>query len=133
MFVSRSNCSTTSRCHLPEMSRRDRRHSSGSGDRRHSSGPGDIRGLTEQIMAGARSRSRNSPQSSSASSEGNDEAAMAVIMSLLEVQIRGLSFTYNLNLYRLMLDWEAPWTSQAFPGLCHEMTIPGSSSLPKAI
>lgn len=35
-------------------------------------------------MAGAKNAKKQSPQSSSASSEGNDEAAMAVIMSLLE-------------------------------------------------
>ena len=35
-------------------------------------------------MAGARIARGQSPQSSSASSDGNDEAAMAVIMSLLE-------------------------------------------------
>ena len=36
-------------------------------------------------MQGAANAKRHSPQSSSASSEGNDDAAMAVIMSLLEV------------------------------------------------
>ena len=41
--------------------------------------------LSEQIMQGAANAKRHSPQSSSASSEGNDDAAMAVIMSLLEV------------------------------------------------
>jgi len=40
--------------------------------------------LSEQIMQGAMNARSHSPQSSSASSEGNDEAAMAVIMSLLE-------------------------------------------------
>jgi len=40
--------------------------------------------LSEQIMQGAANAKRHSPQSSSASSEGNDDAAMAVIMSLLE-------------------------------------------------
>ena len=37
-------------------------------------------------MQGAANAKRHSPQSSSASSEGNDDAAMAVIMSLLEVR-----------------------------------------------
>ena len=41
--------------------------------------------LSEQILQGAANAKRHSPQSSSASSEGNDDAAMAVIMSLLEV------------------------------------------------
>ena len=40
--------------------------------------------LSEQIMQGAMNARRNSPPSSSASSE-NDDTAMAVIMSLLEV------------------------------------------------
>jgi len=40
--------------------------------------------LSEQILQGAANAKRHSPQSSSASSEGNDDAAMAVIMSLLE-------------------------------------------------
>lgn len=43
------------------------------------------RTLADHIMAGAKNAKKQSPQSSSASSEGNDEAAMAVIMSLLEV------------------------------------------------
>ena len=48
-------------------------------------GPSIGRTLSEQILAGAANAKRHSPQSSSASSEGNDDAAMAVIMSLLEV------------------------------------------------
>ena len=37
-------------------------------------------------IQGAANAKRNSPQTSSASSEGNDDVAMAVIMSLLEVR-----------------------------------------------
>lgn len=51
-------------------------------------GPSIGRTLSEQILAGAANAKRHSPQSSSASSEGNDDAAMAVIMSLLEVNIK---------------------------------------------
>ena len=42
--------------------------------------------MSEQILAGARQAGSQSPRSSSASSDtaGTDEAAMAVIMSLLE-------------------------------------------------
>lgn len=46
--------------------------------------------LSEQILQGAANAKRHSPQSSSASSEGNDDAAMAVIMSLLEVRHQAL-------------------------------------------
>ena len=63
--------STTSRCHLPASSDPEpslKTH----------------RSLSEQIMSGARLAKGHSPQSSSASSEGTDEASMAVIMSLLE-------------------------------------------------
>ena len=64
--------STTSRCHLPTTS--------GLG-----TGLKTYRSLSDQIMSGARlAKGHHSPQSSSASSEGNDEASMAVIMSLLE-------------------------------------------------
>ena len=38
------------------------------------------------MLQGAANAKRNSPGTSSASSEGNDDAAMAVIMSLLEVR-----------------------------------------------
>ena len=38
------------------------------------------------MFQGAANAKRNSPGTSSASSEGNDDAAMAVIMSLLEVR-----------------------------------------------
>ena len=65
--------STTSRCHLPSAS--------------SSPGPRASRSLSDQIMRGAMlAKGHHSPYSSSASrsSEGNDEAAMAVIMSLLE-------------------------------------------------
>jgi len=41
--------------------------------------------LSDQIMRGAMNARQNSPPSSSHSSEGNDEAATAVLMSLLEV------------------------------------------------
>ena len=40
------------------------------------------------MSQGAANAKRNSPGTSSASSEGNDDAAMAVIMSLLEVRHR---------------------------------------------
>merc|ERR1719282_247530 len=48
------------------------------------SGVGAAVSLSEQILQGAANAKRNSPGTSSASSEGNDDAAMAVIMSLLE-------------------------------------------------
>ena len=54
-------------------------------------GPSIGRTLSEQILAGAANAKRHSPQSSSASSEGNDDAAMAVIMSLLEVNFINIS------------------------------------------
>jgi len=64
-----TNSSTTSKCHLPGGAGRSFKR----------------RTLSDQIMEGARQARRHSPNSSSASSEGgNDEAAMAVIMSLLE-------------------------------------------------
>ena len=55
--------------------------------------------LSEQILQGAANAKRHSPQSSSASSEGNDDAAMAVIMSLLEVRYRYLSTVIEKCMY----------------------------------
>ena len=69
LYLFRTNSSTTSKCHLPGGAGRSFKR----------------RTLSDQIMEGARQARRHSPNSSSASSEGgNDEAAMAVIMSLLE-------------------------------------------------
>ena len=66
------------------------------------------RSLSDHIMAGAKNAKKQSPQSSSASSEGNDEAAMAVIMSLLEV-VKFLKISsHSLFSARLMLDWVVP-------------------------
>ena len=60
--------------------------------------------LSEQIMQGAANAKRHSPQSSSASSEGNDDAAMAVIMSLLEVSSSASSgWVLFLSYFRLTL------------------------------
>ena len=86
---------------------------------------------------GAANAKRNSPGTSSASSEGNDDAAMAVIMSLLEVTP---SVTLNpiflccILLYTVYfqadaglggpvdfsgLPWPLPWT---WTGKSHDMT-----------
>ena len=46
------------------------------------------------MFQGAANAKRHSPQSSSASSEGNDDAAMAVIMSLLEVSSEKVLIKY---------------------------------------
>ena len=50
------------------------------------------------MFQGAANAKRNSPGTSSASSEGNDDAAMAVIMSLLEVS-QGETFLFCCNFY----------------------------------
>ena len=89
---------------------------------------------------GAANAKRNSPGTSSASSEGNDDAAMAVIMSLLEVTPsvtlnRYFHILYSCaasyftqSIFRLTLVWGALWTSLVCPGhypeLGYRMTWP---------
>ena len=56
------------------------------------------------MFQGAANAKRNSPGTSSASSEGNDDAAMAVIMSLLEVTNKNFYLAFAATYIQFQAD-----------------------------
>ena len=56
------------------------------------------------MFQGAANAKRNSPGTSSASSEGNDDAAMAVIMSLLEVTNKNFYLAFAVTNIQFQAD-----------------------------
>ena len=84
---SSNNCPSTSKGQSvrPEAKNNPNNPNNPGPSQQQVNGRGQQMSLSEKIMQGAMNARCNSPPSSSTSSEGNDDAAMAVIMSLLEV------------------------------------------------